>query len=78
MDEEYVGQLREVGGRALAACDLCGVPVLKTSLVVMSARRTHGEPVEQVRACSACSRLVEADALPLDAEADSGELLPDQ
>lgn len=71
MDEELIGQLREFGGGMVATCDLCGLPRSETSLVMVSGRRAADEPVEQIRACPSCRRLIEADELPVDVVIDS-------
>ena len=65
MDEELVGQQRDVSGDVLVTCDLCGKPVDMVTTVVLE-RRSSGAPDDSIRVCAACNRQIEAGELPLE------------
>jgi hypothetical protein len=65
MDEELVGQLREISGDTFVACDLCGKPVDGVTVVVLE-RRSSGAPETGVRICASCRRQMQAGELPLE------------
>lgn len=69
MDEELIGQLREVTGERILACELCGRPTAEADIVVLE-RRSPLEPEEKVRICTACKRQMEANELPVQIEKD--------
>ncbi len=77
MDEELIGQLREISGSAVVTCDLCGLPGSATAMVVVDGRRGAAEPVEQLRLCASCRQLMEADGLPVGLETSEETALPD-
>ena len=72
MDEELIGQMREVSGGSTMRCDLCGMPHAAATMLVVSGRRPSGEPVDRVRACPACRAQLEADEAPFEAVAEAG------
>lgn len=65
MDEELIGQMRDVSGDVLVTCDLCGKPVDQMTTVVLE-RRSSGAPDDSVRVCAVCHRQIEAGELPLE------------
>jgi ribosome-binding protein aMBF1 (putative translation factor) len=67
MDEELIGQLREVSGDRIVTCDLCGRPTSEVSVVVLE-RISPADPEAEVRVCPACRRQMEADDLPITIE----------
>ena len=69
MDEELIGQLREVTGERILTCELCGRPTAEADIVVLE-RRSPLEPEEGLRICSACKRQMEASELPVEIEKD--------
>lgn len=72
MDDELVGQLKEISGDAIAVCELCGKPT-DTLTVVVIERRSSGTPETDVRVCASCHRQIEAGELPLDPDDDLAE-----
>ena len=72
MDDESVGLRHEVAGLGAAVCELCGRPIDRNGLSDLPIDRGMGEPVEAIRICPSCSRTVEADELPYDAEIVAG------
>ena len=65
MDEELVGQLREISGETIVACDLCGKPVDGVTVVVLE-RHSSGAPETEMRICASCRRQMDSGELPLD------------
>lgn len=65
MDEELVGQLKEISGDTVAVCELCGTPADALTVVVME-RRSSGVPESDVRVCASCLRQIEAGELPVE------------
>jgi hypothetical protein len=72
MDDESVGQRRELAGNTAVLCDLCGRPTTRGGLSDVAVDRGAGEPVEAIRICPACGRALEAEELPYDAEITAG------
>jgi hypothetical protein len=65
MDEEQIGQIREISGDTVMVCELCGKPSIEVSVVVIE-RRSSGAPETEMRICPSCRRQLEAGELPLD------------
>ena len=65
MDEEQIGQLREISGSTITVCELCGKPSAEVSVMVIE-RRSSGHPETEMRICPSCRRQLEAGELPLD------------
>lgn len=70
MEDELIGQMRETGG-SVTICDLCGRPATSVRRVIVSGRGFTGDSVEELGACAACERLLEADELPVDTVTDT-------
>jgi hypothetical protein len=66
MDTEVIGRMHAIHQGTIAACDLCGQPRNSLSIVVIDGARGSAEPVDRLRLCRSCLRLMEADELPLD------------
>jgi len=75
MDEEQIGQLREVSGTTALICELCGKPSSEVSVVVME-RRSSGAPASEMRICPSCRRHLEAGDLLLELD-EMEETIPD-
>lgn len=71
MDEELIGQRRDISGDAFITCDLCGLPHAAATVLVVSGRRPSGEPVDAVRACPGCRAMIDRDDAPFDAVSDA-------
>jgi hypothetical protein len=69
MDDELIGQMREITGETFATCDLCGKPTASSTIVVME-RRSSGSPEAEARVCPDCLRRLEADELPVGPDPD--------
>jgi hypothetical protein len=76
MDDELIGQLREVTGERISTCELCGRPTVESDIVVLE-RRSPLEPEEGLRICSVCKRQMEANELPVEVEKDAEALAVD-
>jgi hypothetical protein len=77
MDEELIGQLREVSGDKIVTCDLCGIPTAEVTVVVLE-RLSPMDPENEIRVCAACRRQLEADELPVTTELEPEGALPDE
>lgn len=76
MDDELVGQRRDVTGERAQTCELCGRPIAQADVVVLE-RLTSMEPETELRICSACKQQMEANELPVEVEKDPESLLVD-
>ncbi|MCC6792472.1 MAG: hypothetical protein IT336_12350 [Thermomicrobiales bacterium] len=69
MDDELIGQMRDVTGERIETCDLCGRPIVQAAVVPL-------EPNEQVKVCESCHQRLEADELPVALDEDADEPAP--
>jgi hypothetical protein len=65
MDEELIGQRRELGEERTVVCDLCGKPTTEATVVVLE-RRSSGAPDTEARVCPDCRRRLAAGELPVE------------
>jgi hypothetical protein len=72
IDEEIVGQQREITGQSVAICDFCRLPVPRTSLVRVEGASRLAEPVEALHICESCRERIERGEFPLDEEIAAG------
>jgi hypothetical protein len=68
IDEETVGQQREVTGETVVACDFCGRPVPRSALVRIAGANGQAEPVEALHVCDDCRARIEEGDVPFDEE----------
>jgi hypothetical protein len=72
VDDELLRQRQEVAGSATTTCDLCGIAFDGAAAVAVAGRGADGEPVEPIRVCDDCQRLMARDEVPFEAEIDAG------
>lgn len=71
MDDEAVGLRHVLADKDAAVCELCGRPIARDGLSGLAVDRGMDEPVEAIRVCPSCGRVVEAGELPYDAEIEA-------
>jgi hypothetical protein len=72
VDDEVVGQVREVTGQTVVSCDFCGQPVPRTSLLRVAGVSALSEPVEALHVCDACRARIKEGEIPFDEEIAAG------
>ena len=72
IDDEIVGQRREITGETVATCDFCGLPVPRTSLVQVDGASRLAEPVETLHVCESCRARIERGEVLIDQDLAAG------
>ena len=78
VDEEIVGQRREITGETAATCDFCGLPVSRMSLVRVEGASRLAEPVETLHVCESCRARIERGEVIIDNDLAAGLALADE
>lgn len=68
MEDEQVGQRREIGGGRIGTCDLCGKPGQQLTLTTRDGTARLGEPDVPQHVCDDCLRQLARGEYPLEPE----------
>jgi hypothetical protein len=72
VDEDVIGEKRDLTGENPAICDFCGQLVPRSSLFLRAGVPGVSEPVEVLRICTDCRTRVEQEEIPFDEEIAAG------